>query len=50
MPIHEDYRQRLIAAAETDPQWYANLYEVGRPDSPHRALCNSTASAWEAAG
>jgi nitronate monooxygenase len=21
MPIHEDYRRRLIAAAETDPQW-----------------------------
>jgi nitronate monooxygenase len=50
MPIHEDYRRRLIAAAETDPQWYANLYEVGWPDSPHRALRNSTAKAWEAAG
>ena len=50
MPIHEDYRRRLIAAAETDPQLYANLYEVGWPDSPHRALRNSTANAWEAAG
>ncbi len=50
MPIHEDYRRRLIAAAETDPQWYSNLYDVGWPDSPHRALRNSTASAWEAAG
>jgi nitronate monooxygenase len=50
MPIHEDYRRRLIAAAETDPQLYANLYEVGWPDSPHRALRNSTASTWEAAG
>ena len=49
MPIHEDYRRRLIAA-ETDPQWYANLYDVGWPDSPHRALRNSTARAWEAAG
>ena len=29
MPIHEEYRRRLIAAAETDPQWYPNLYEVG---------------------
>ena len=36
MPIHEDYRRRLIAAAETDPQWYPNLYDVGWPDSPHR--------------
>ena len=50
MPIHEEYRQRLIAAAETDPQWYPNLYDVGWPDSPHRALGNSTARAWEAAG
>src|SRR5271165_6023109 len=50
MPIHEDYRRRLIAAAETDPQWYPNLYDVGWPDSPHRALRNSTAKAWEAAG
>ena len=50
MPIHEDYRRRLMAAAETDPQWYADLYEVGWPDSPHRALRNSTAREWEAAG
>jgi len=50
MPIHEDYRRRLAAAAETDPQWYPNLYDVGWPDSPHRALRNSTAAAWEAAG
>jgi nitronate monooxygenase len=50
MPIHEDYRRQLIAAAETDPRWYPNLYDVGWPDSPHRALENSTAKAWEAAG
>jgi NAD(P)H-dependent flavin oxidoreductase YrpB (nitropropane dioxygenase family) len=50
MPIHDDYRRRLMAAAETDPQWYPNLYDVGWPDSPHRALRNSTATAWEAAG
>jgi NAD(P)H-dependent flavin oxidoreductase YrpB (nitropropane dioxygenase family) len=50
MPIHEYYRNRLVAAAETDPQWYPNLYDVGWPDSPHRALRNSTAEAWEAAG
>ena len=49
-PVHEDYRRRLIAAAETDAQWYANLFETGWPDAPHRALRNSTAQAWEAAG
>ncbi len=50
MPIHEDYQRRLIAAAETDPEWFPNLYDVGWPDSPHRALRNSTSKAWEAAG
>jgi nitronate monooxygenase len=50
MPLHEDYRRRLLAAAETDPQWYPNLYDVGWPDSPHRALSNSTSRAWDAAG
>src|SRR4051794_35798746 len=50
MPIHDQYRRALMSAAETDAQWYADLYEVGWPDSPHRALRNSTAAAWEAAG
>lgn len=49
-PIHEEYRRRLIEAVETDAQWYADLYDVGWPDAPHRALRNSTADAWEAAG
>ena len=50
MPVHEDYRGRLTAAAETESQRYPNLYSAGWPDSPHRALRNSTADAWEAAG
>jgi nitronate monooxygenase len=49
-PVHEEYRRRLIAAAESDAQWYADLFGVGWPDAPHRALRNSTAQAWEAAG
>ena len=49
-PVHEEYRRRLIAAAETDAQWYADLFGVGWPDTPQRALRNSTAQAWEAAG
>ncbi|MGH7735233.1 MAG: NAD(P)H-dependent flavin oxidoreductase, partial [Gemmatimonadales bacterium] len=50
MPIHEYYRRALTAAAETDPQLYPNLFEVGWPDSPHRALRTSAAREWEAAG
>ena len=49
-PVHPDYRRRLIDAAETDAQWYPDLYDVGWPDAPHRALRNGTAQAWEAAG
>jgi nitronate monooxygenase len=50
MPVHEEYRRRLIAASETDAEWYPNLYEVGWPNSPHRAIHNSTAERWEDAG
>jgi nitronate monooxygenase len=50
MPIHEEYRRRLLDAAETDAQWYPDLYAVGWPDAPHRVLRNSTAEKWEAAG
>src|SRR6202046_5520983 len=45
MPIHEEYRRRLIDAAETDTQWYADLYEVGWPNAAHRALRNSASDA-----
>jgi nitronate monooxygenase len=50
MPIHEEYRRRLIAASETDAVWYRNLYAVGWRDTTHRAIHNSTAEIWEAAG
>ena len=50
MPVHEHYRDRLIGASETDAQWFADLYQVGWPDAPHRALRNSTSEAWDAAG
>jgi nitronate monooxygenase len=49
-PVHEDYQRRLIAAAETDAQWYPDLFEAGWPDAPHRAIRNTTAEIWEAAG
>jgi NAD(P)H-dependent flavin oxidoreductase YrpB (nitropropane dioxygenase family) len=50
MPIHEEYRRRVMGAAETDTRWYTNLYEVGWPDAPNRSLHNSTAEMWETAG
>jgi nitronate monooxygenase len=50
MPTHEEYRRRVMEAAETDAEWYADLYDVGWPNAPHRALRNSTSEMWEAAG
>jgi nitronate monooxygenase len=49
-PIHEHYRRRLIAANETDTDWFADLFDRGWPNAPHRALRNTTVEAWEAAG
>lgn len=48
-PVHPLYRERLLAAAETDTV-YGTLYDVGWPGAPHRTLRNSTVEAWEAAG
>ena len=50
MPIHQEYLTRLMNAVETDAEWYPDLYDVDWPDSPHRALRNSTAEIWETAG
>lgn len=48
--IHPEYQQRILAAAEDDTIYSENLFNVGWPNAPHRALRNSTAIKWEAAG
>ncbi len=48
-PIHPHYRERLIAANETDTL-YTSVYDVGWPDAPHRLLRNGTLTNWENAG
>ena len=47
--IHPRYRDRLLAAKETDTV-YGTLFDVGWPDAPHRTLRNKTIETWEAAG
>lgn len=47
--IHDEYRQRLLEAAERDT-YYTGLFDGGWPDAPHRVLRNSTVEAWEEAG
>jgi nitronate monooxygenase len=49
-PVHERYRERLIDADETDALWFADLFDGGWPNAPHRALRNATIDDWEAAG
>jgi NAD(P)H-dependent flavin oxidoreductase YrpB (nitropropane dioxygenase family) len=48
--IHETYRQGILDASEDQTGWYANLYDVGWPDAPHRALANATSANWRDAG
>ena len=48
--IHEVYRNRILQASEADTQWAHDLYDVGWPDAPHRALSNSTSRGWVDAG
>jgi NAD(P)H-dependent flavin oxidoreductase YrpB (nitropropane dioxygenase family) len=46
---HPAYKDLVVAARETDTV-YTDLFDVGWPDAPHRALRNSTYETWEAAG
>ncbi|MFO7856314.1 MAG: nitronate monooxygenase [Paracoccaceae bacterium] len=48
--IHPHYRERVLAARETDTVHLADLYDIGWPDAPHRVLRNSAVDQWEAAG
>jgi len=48
--IHDVYRNRILQASEADTQWAHDLYDVGWPDAPHRALANSTSRGWANAG
>jgi nitronate monooxygenase len=47
--LHDDYKGRVVAAAETDTV-HTGLFDEGWPDAPHRVLRNSTVRAWLAAG
>lgn len=46
---HTEYKERLVAARGTDTV-LGTVFDIGWPNAPHRALRNSTVSAWERAG
>ena len=47
--IHPAYKQRIVRASAEDTV-YHQLYDLWRPDAPHRTLRNRTLREWEAAG
>ena len=46
---HPDYQAALVAAQDTGTV-HGVVFDGGWPDAPHRALRNSTTTAWEASG
>ena len=48
--VHPDYLSHLLAASENDTSHFDDLFDIGWPDAPHRALKNSTSKMWEDAG
>lgn len=47
---HPIYKGALVAAHQADAVHLADLFDIGWPNAPHRALRNSTVRAWEASG
>jgi nitronate monooxygenase len=47
--VHEHYKRRLIASS-ADDTYFGELFDVGWPGAPHRALRNKTVEEWDAAG
>lgn len=48
--VHPEYLSNLLAASENDTAHFDDLFDIGWPDAPHRALKNSTAKMWEESG
>jgi NAD(P)H-dependent flavin oxidoreductase YrpB (nitropropane dioxygenase family) len=44
--IHPEYQSRVLSADESDSFYARNLFDLGWPDAPHRALKNSTYAEW----
>lgn len=48
--VHPVYLSHLLASSENDTGHFGDLFDIGWPDAPHRALKNSTSKMWEDAG
>jgi nitronate monooxygenase len=47
---HYAYKDRVVAAKETDAVWSVGVFDAGFPNAPVRTLDNSTLRAWREAG
>lgn len=47
---HQEYKELLVSARQSEVVYLENLFDVGWPNAPHRVLRNSTVREWEAAG
>jgi nitronate monooxygenase len=48
--VHPDYKARIVASSGRDTVYTEDLFDVGWPGAPHRALRNRVHAEWEAAG
>jgi NAD(P)H-dependent flavin oxidoreductase YrpB (nitropropane dioxygenase family) len=48
--VHPGYKARIVASTAADTVYTEDLFDVGWPDAPHRALRNRAHDEWEAAG
>jgi NAD(P)H-dependent flavin oxidoreductase YrpB (nitropropane dioxygenase family) len=48
--IPDAYKRRVIASGADDTEYYADLFDRGWPDAPHRVIRNRTVHDWESAG
>lgn len=47
---HEEYKRRVVAGTAEDTVYTEDLFDIGWPGAPHRALRGKTYEEWEAAG
>jgi nitronate monooxygenase/enoyl-[acyl-carrier protein] reductase II len=47
---HPQYKARIVASSAADTVYTEDLFDVGWPDAPHRALRNRAHREWEEAG
>jgi NAD(P)H-dependent flavin oxidoreductase YrpB (nitropropane dioxygenase family) len=48
--VHPEYKRRIVQSQAADALYTEDLYDVGWPGAPHRALRNRTFEEWVAAG